>query len=69
MEGGLIIIIFIWIDLPRVVRDMDHHISEEYGCVNMEEHGGVSTEVEDHDPMEDDDHATKTHLKMMVWMH
>ena len=25
--------------------------------MNMEEHGGVSTEVKDHYPMEDDDHA------------
>lgn len=28
---------------------MDHHI--------LEEHGGVSIKGEDHDPMEDDDHA------------
>ena len=32
-----------------VVHNMDHHISEE--------HGGVSIEGEDHDPMEDDNHA------------
>ena len=24
--------------------------------MNMEEHGGVNIEAEDHDPMEDDDH-------------
>ena len=29
----------------------------------MEEHGGVSIEEEDHDPMEDDDHAPKNTFK------
>ena len=36
---------------------MDQQISEEHRGVNMEEHGGVSIKGEDHDPMEDDDHA------------
>ena len=38
---------------------MDHHISEEHRCVNMDKHGGVSIELEDRDPIEDDDHVPK----------